>query len=1154
MAINVGDAILYFVGDTSGLLKSVDEAAKIAQAARNDMERMGDDAARAIHKQFEEVAKKLGIAFTAIGGSITGVVAAAVKAFSDQERVARQLDAVLKSTGSSAGVTANEIKRMASELQAQTGISDDAIISANTMLLTFTNIGKDVFPQATRAVLDLATGMNEGMTPSSEMLSHTAIALGKALQDPITGVQNLRRVGVQLSEDQEKQIRGFMAVNDVASAQKMILDEVAKQFGGRASESAKTFSGQLNLLKENFGDLLEIIGSHIVPKLTSLTQTLSSVIVAIENWTNAHPILTESITLLTSTIGGLLLAVGPVLIFLPKIISYITAFSGAIPALLTFINGPGGIVVAVGAAALALQQMASAWSEANKAGDDAADVNARLPGVLQQVMDALDAAGVQYDKAKIASMDTGAAIDCLNKLYYEQVTAVQAAGDGVEAQEQRRIELVGIAKEKVEEIEKAHAEKVKEIQEKAAKDAQKSAEKLADLSKDLADKQKDIAQNFGDTVRDIRDRFNDTIAQMQRDYRDKVRDYNISLADMEQEYWDERNDAAQDYYDAITDAEYEYTKRREELMQSGDYEGAAKLDREFSDRMARMQREYMQDQMRAERDYTQAVERLRRKMELEEQAFRERLALEEQRAQELERVAAERQERETAKAVEEYNRRVEEHNRAEREMAAEREKAFADLQAKYDEATRKLADELGVSVEVVRNSANDAAQAHKRASDESVAAWLEMLDWWESSEGIGAQNNAVQSAANTAARIEEANRESAERVEGFWTRVWNSVKDVWSRLTNFGEINYEYPDMFASGGRTKNVPIIANEEGPEMAVLPDGRRGIIGDGMPGVYVLPVGTYIHTATETAKMLFQSFAEGGIIQQLSTYDILALRRMREAFSNLVDYGRNTGQLTSAAWGILKTAVNNGWSEIVSTAKRLKDGKFLRVQGVGGLGGGTWLSLETIDNEKAGRIQYRDSGNDVVAALRGLAAYARGGQVKQYDNDIVRGIPDKPDITDNLPEPIDDSFTGTVVQKFRDGLSRAWHYLPFSTEMLIEWMRRISAGWPDGLTKAWKRDGRIVGYTGNQGTDTLSLIRRENGEGSVSFGRHGAWQRLTLPEVESFARGGMIINKDDYRPETSVVININGMTVREEADIDRVSRAIAGRVKSAMAGGVY
>lgn len=105
-----------------------------------------------------------------------------------------QLEAVLKSTGGTVGLTAEQIKNYASELQTTTGIADDVIQSGQNMLLTFTNIGKDVFPKATNTLLDMATAMNGGATPSAEALKGSAIQLGKALNDPIEGISALSRV------------------------------------------------------------------------------------------------------------------------------------------------------------------------------------------------------------------------------------------------------------------------------------------------------------------------------------------------------------------------------------------------------------------------------------------------------------------------------------------------------------------------------------------------------------------------------------------------------------------------------------------------------------------------------------------------------------------------------------------------------------------------------------------------------------------------------------------------------------------------------------------------------------------------------------------------------------------------------------------------
>ena len=62
--------------------------------------------------------------------------------------------------------------------------------------MTFTKIGQDIFPDATRIVLDMSQALGQDLKSS-------AVQVGKALQDPILGVSALRRVGVNFSDSQQ---------------------------------------------------------------------------------------------------------------------------------------------------------------------------------------------------------------------------------------------------------------------------------------------------------------------------------------------------------------------------------------------------------------------------------------------------------------------------------------------------------------------------------------------------------------------------------------------------------------------------------------------------------------------------------------------------------------------------------------------------------------------------------------------------------------------------------------------------------------------------------------------------------------------------------------------------------------------------------------
>lgn len=205
--------------------------------------------------------------FALLGGltALAGAAVLTVKAFGESEDTAAQLDAVLKSTAGAAGVTKQAALDLAAGLQATTTYSDEAVLSAENLLLTFTSIGKDIFPEATRTVLDMSTALGQDTKAS-------AIQLGKALQDPINGVTALRRVGVNFSEAQQEVIKNLVETGRSAEAQKLILKELNTEFGGSATAAAQTFNGQLKQVWNSINDVMEVVGKLIADQIRPLTQ------------------------------------------------------------------------------------------------------------------------------------------------------------------------------------------------------------------------------------------------------------------------------------------------------------------------------------------------------------------------------------------------------------------------------------------------------------------------------------------------------------------------------------------------------------------------------------------------------------------------------------------------------------------------------------------------------------------------------------------------------------------------------------------------------------------------------------------------------------------------------------------------------------------
>lgn len=181
--------------------------------------------------------------------------------------------AAIKSTGAVAGVSAGEVHELAESIAVTAGVMPDVVQAAANMVLRFSNI-RDVgpakiFDETTQAAVDMAAALGGGV-PTADAVTAQALKLGKALQDPVAGLSALSRVGLKFTAEQTKQITDMEKANNVLGAQQVILDAVAKKFGG----SAAAVSTPLQKLSIQFSLLKEQIGQNILPYLEMFASRL----------------------------------------------------------------------------------------------------------------------------------------------------------------------------------------------------------------------------------------------------------------------------------------------------------------------------------------------------------------------------------------------------------------------------------------------------------------------------------------------------------------------------------------------------------------------------------------------------------------------------------------------------------------------------------------------------------------------------------------------------------------------------------------------------------------------------------------------------------------------------------------------------------------
>lgn len=215
--------------------------------------------------------KGFGGAIKGLGAAIAGVVVAgkaldflgdSVGEAREAQKVAAATTQIIKSTGSAANVTADEVSSLAGALSAKAGVDDELIQTGANLLLTFKGVrnevgkGNDVFNQATAAALDLSAAGFGSVESASVML-------GKALNDPTKGISALGRAGVTFTESQKEQVKALQASGDLLGAQKIILKEVEGQVGGVA-EATATAGEKASVA---FGNIKESIGTALLPAI-----------------------------------------------------------------------------------------------------------------------------------------------------------------------------------------------------------------------------------------------------------------------------------------------------------------------------------------------------------------------------------------------------------------------------------------------------------------------------------------------------------------------------------------------------------------------------------------------------------------------------------------------------------------------------------------------------------------------------------------------------------------------------------------------------------------------------------------------------------------------------------------------------------------------
>jgi hypothetical protein len=276
--------VVIALADTAALVATLelkDKFSKTAKSAETSLDRLTDKTTT-LGRVGSDVGRGLGAAATnltrlgVIGIGFLGAnVAAGIQSLQRLEEVTTATNAVIASTGGVAGVTAKQVRDLAEEYENLNATMDDKVIqSGENLLLTFTSINKDAFQPALEAALNL----NQAMGGGEEGLQGTIIQVGKALQDPVRGLTALRRVGVNFTKAQEDQIKALVEANDLYGAQKIVLAELSREFGGQFAAAGQTATAKFAKFKDTIEDSQMALATAFLPALVRVSDKLNTLL------------------------------------------------------------------------------------------------------------------------------------------------------------------------------------------------------------------------------------------------------------------------------------------------------------------------------------------------------------------------------------------------------------------------------------------------------------------------------------------------------------------------------------------------------------------------------------------------------------------------------------------------------------------------------------------------------------------------------------------------------------------------------------------------------------------------------------------------------------------------------------------------------------
>ncbi|WP_295443068.1 phage tail length tape measure family protein [uncultured Thiodictyon sp.] len=178
------------------------------------------------------------------------------------------LKTTLEATGYAAGMSADDVARLANEIDKSTTLGKGQAREGAEILATLKSISGDLWKDIELA----ADGMQKA--GFGEYTANVK-ALGKAFEDPVKGLTLLGRQGVTFTEQEQEVIKGLTAMGEKAQAQGIILDALKGQIGDIAEAASQGYAGSVNQLEKAQKQAGKAFNAGLLEPMTKVNEAVA---------------------------------------------------------------------------------------------------------------------------------------------------------------------------------------------------------------------------------------------------------------------------------------------------------------------------------------------------------------------------------------------------------------------------------------------------------------------------------------------------------------------------------------------------------------------------------------------------------------------------------------------------------------------------------------------------------------------------------------------------------------------------------------------------------------------------------------------------------------------------------------------------------------